>query len=450
MSFDYDYVVIGGGSGGIASARRAASYGAKVALIEGHRLGGTCVNVGCVPKKMMHIAALLGESLEYAQHFGWDVKYGGFDWKFFKEKRDTDIVRLNGIYEKNLRNSNITIIEGWAKFVDSHTIDVNGQKISGKYVLIASGGKPNSLNIPGIEHTINSDGFFALEECPKKAIVVGAGYIAIELAGILNALGSEVTLVARGDKLLKNFDREIIEHLENYLQQEGIKILFSSNVNKVEKTETSLDVTISNNGNEELQQADCVLLAVGRNPNVEPLQLENTQVKQGKRKEIIAGEDDTTADPAIYAIGDVVGKLELTPVAIKCGRLLADRLFAQKSKLMNYSAVPTAIFSPLEIGTCGISEEEAVEKYGQDNIKVYRARFTPMVHTITKKQAKMVMKMIVEKEGEKVLGMHLIGPDSAEIIQGFGIAVRLGLSKADLDDVVALHPSAAEEFVTMT
>lgn len=449
MSFDYDYVVIGGGSGGIASARRAASYGAKVALIEGHRLGGTCVNVGCVPKKMMHIAALLGESLEYAQRFGWDVKFGGFDWKSFTEKRDADIVRLNGIYERNLRNSNITIINGWAKFVDSHTVDVDGQRISGKYVLIATGGTPNALNIPGAEHTINSDGFFELQECPKKAVVVGAGYIAVELAGILNALGSEVTLVVRGDKLLKKFDREIIKHLEEHLQKEGIDILFSSNVTKVEKTENTLMATIETNGDSKEQQADCVLLAVGRNPNVEKLQLQNTQVQQGKNNVIIANDDDTTNDPAVYAIGDVVGKLELTPVAIKCGRLLADRLFAQKTKMMNYSAVPTAIFSPLEIGTCGISEEEAIEEYGAENIKVYRARFTPMIHSITKKEVKMLMKMIVVKDGEKVLGMHLIGPDSAEIIQGFGIAVRHGLTKEDLDDVVALHPSAAEEFVTM-
>ena len=449
MSFDYDYVVIGGGSGGIASARRAASYGAKVALIEGHRLGGTCVNVGCVPKKMMHIAALLGESLEYAQRFGWDVKFGGFDWKSFTEKRDADIVRLNGIYERNLRNSNITIINGWAKFVDSHTVDVDGQQISGKYVLIATGGTPNTLNIPGAEHTINSDGFFELKECPKKAVVVGAGYIAVELAGILNALGSEVTLVVRGDKLLKKFDREIIEYLEQYLQKEGINILFSSNVTKVEKVDNALAATIETNGQSTEQQVDCVLLAVGRNPNVEKLQLQNTQVQQGKNNVIIAHDDDTTSDPAIYAIGDVVGKLELTPVAIKCGRLLADRLFAQKTKMMNYSAVPTAIFSPLEIGTCGLSEEEAVQEYGAENIKVYRSRFTPMIHSITKKEVKMLMKMIVVKDGEKVLGMHLIGPDSAEIIQGFGIAVRHGLTKEDLDDVVALHPSAAEEFVTM-
>lgn len=449
MSFDYDYVVIGGGSGGIASARRAANYGAKVALIEGHRLGGTCVNVGCVPKKMMHIAALLGESLEYAQRFGWDVKFGGFDWKSFTEKRDADIVRLNGIYERNLRNSNITIINGWAKFVDSHTVDVDGQQISGKYVLIATGGTPNALNIPGVEHTINSDGFFELQECPKKAVVVGAGYIAVELAGILNALGSEVTLVVRGDKLLKKFDREIIKHLEEHLQKEGIHILFSSNVTKVEKAENTLMATIETNGESKEQQTDCVLLAVGRNPNVEKLQLQNTQVQQGRNNVIIANDDDTTNDPAVYAIGDVVGKLELTPVAIKCGRLLADRLFAQKTKMMNYSAVPTAIFSPLEIGTCGISEEEAIAEYGAENIKVYRARFTPMIHSITKKEVKMLMKMIVVKDGEKVLGMHLIGPDSAEIIQGFGIAVRHGLTKEDLDDVVALHPSAAEEFVTM-
>jgi glutathione reductase (NADPH) len=463
-TFDFDYVVVGAGSGGIASARRAASYGAKVAVVEGSRLGGTCVNVGCVPKKVMWNAASIAETVHDMKHYGFSGVDGiSFDWNFIKQSRDKYIERLNGIYDRNLGNSEVTRMVGWASLAGPNTVAI--QPVSGgdairytaKHILIATGGHPIFPPGEGIqEHSISSDGFFDLEELPRKAVVVGAGYIAVELAGVLQALGTNTKLVVRKESALRHFDEVVRDTLDDEMQRQGIEIFRNTNgVEKIEVDAEGLKTVYLKNG-EKIDDVDTVLVAPGRRPNVDKLNLDSLGVKQDSRGYIVAGDYSETSVDGIYALGDVCGKVELTPMAVATGRRLADRLFGgpeHADAKVSYDLVPTVIFSHPTIGTIGLSDVEAIEKYGEDNVKVYRSKFTNLFYGPWQVEAddkpKTAMKLVCAGEEELVVGLHIIGMGADEMLQGFGIALKMGATKADFDATIAIHPTASEEFVTM-
>lgn len=465
---EFDYLVIGAGSGGIASARRAATYGAKVAVVEKGRLGGTCVNVGCVPKKVMWNAASIAETLHDMKHYGfsgYDSDAISFNWSFIKENRDKYIVRLNGIYERNMANSGVTSILGTAAFAnggDSVIVspDSGGDSIAytAKHVLVATGGYPTFPEGDGIlEHSISSDGFFELNELPKKAVVVGAGYIAVELAGVLQALGTDTSLVVRKEKAMREFDDMLRDTLDEEMQRQGINIFRSTNgVKKIEmNSSTGLKAVTLNNG-EVIDDVDTVLMATGRSPLVEPLNLPSAGIEQNSRGYIVANQYSETNVDGIYALGDVCGNVELTPMAIAAGRRLADRLFGGaefKDVKVSYENVATVVFSHPPMGTIGLTEVQAIEKYGEENIKVYRSKFANLYYGPWQVEAddkpKTAMKLVCAGKEELVVGLHCIGMGSDEMLQGFGIALKMGATKADFDACVAIHPTAAEEFVTM-
>jgi len=465
--FDYDYLVIGAGSGGIASARRAATYGAKVAVVEKGRLGGTCVNVGCVPKKVMWNAASIAETLHDMKHYGfsgYDSDAISFDWGFIKENRDKYIVRLNGIYERNMANSGVDNIRGTAALIDGGkgvvvTPDDGSDPVTykAKNILIATGGYPTFPDGEGIrEHSISSDGFFELEELPKKAIVVGAGYIAVELAGVLQALGTDTSLVVRKEKAIREFDEILADTLDDEMQRQGINIVRNTNgVEKIELDGDGLKKVTLNNG-EVIEGVDSVLMATGRSPLVEPLNLPGAGVKQNKRGQIVTDEYSATSADGVFALGDVCGNVELTPMAIAAGRRLSDRLFGGpewKDAKVSYDNVATVVFSHPPIGTIGLTEPQAIEKYGEDNIKMYRSKFANLYYGPWQVEAddkpKTGMKLICAGEEELVVGLHIIGMGADEMLQGFGIAMKMGATKADFDSCIAIHPTASEEFVTM-
>jgi glutathione reductase (NADPH) len=463
--YDFDYFVIGAGSGGIASARRAAGYGAKVAVVEKHRLGGTCVNVGCVPKKVMWNAASIAETLHDMQHYGFQSAEDAisFDWAFLKNNRDKYIERLNGIYERNLLNSGVTKLMGTASLgeeANSVVLDENdGEKktFKAKHILIATGGYPVFPPGEGIkEHCISSDGFFDLEELPRKAVVVGAGYIAVELAGVLQALGTDTKLVVRKECALRNFDEMMRSTLDTEMQRQGIEIFRHTNgVEKITISENGLKTVHLKNG-EAIEDVDTVLMAPGRVPLVEPLNLPAQGVEQNEGGYIVTNEYSETNIKGIFALGDVCGNVELTPMAIAAGRRLADRLFGPeelKHAKVSYDLVPTVVFSHPTIGTIGLTEDEAIAKYGEANIKVYRSKFANLYYGPWQVEAdekpKTAMKLVCAGEEELVVGLHVIGVGADEMLQGFGIAMKMGATKADFDSTVAIHPTAAEEFVTM-
>lgn len=449
----FDLVVIGAGSGGIATARRAAEHGVKCAVIEQQRLGGTCVNVGCVPKKVMWNAAFVSEQLHAAKDYGFDIERPQFNWKAIKDKRDAYVTRLNGIYETNLGRSKCEVFRGVAKFSGPREVSVTDkdgkvQKVQGERVLIASGGRPSVPAVPGAEHGIDSDGFFELESLPKKAVVVGAGYIAVELAGILNELGSETYLSIRHDSFLRTFDEMLQEELMTAMTDAGVKVLKSSHISEITKN----DGGISINFQEEqynLTGVDCLLWAVGRAPNTD-LDLEKANVKLDSNGFIDVNDVQETSAENVYAIGDVCGKFLLTPVAIAAGRRLAERLYNGKTGLkLAYENIPTVVFSHPTMGTVGLTEKEAREKYGDDKIKIYRSKFTNMYYAMTEHKPKTTMKLVCAGDNELVVGVHMIGLGCDEMLQGFGVAVKMGATKADFDNCVAIHPTASEELVTM-
>lgn len=462
--YDFDYFVVGAGSGGIASARRAATYGAKVAVVEGGRLGGTCVNVGCVPKKVMWNAAFIAETVHDMKHYGFQgVDNISFDWNFLKASRDKYIQRLNGIYDRNLGNSEVTKMLGWASLAGPNTVSVKptdgGDAVTytAKHILIAVGGVPVFPPGEGIqEHAISSDGFFELEEMPHKAVVVGAGYIAVELAGVLQALGTDTKLVVRKQMALRNFDEILRDTLDEEMQRQGIEIYRNTDgVKKIEANEDGLKTVYLNNG-DTIEDVDTVLVAPGRRPNIDRLKLDEVGVKQDEKGYIVASEYSETSVDGIYALGDVCGKIELTPMAIAAGRRLADRLFGgpeHANAKVSYDLVPTVVFSHPTIGTIGLSEHEAVDKYGEDNIKVYRSKFANLFYGPWQVEAddkpKTAMKLICAGKEELVVGLHVIGMGADEMMQGFGIAMKMGATKADFDATIAIHPTASEEFVTM-
>jgi len=469
-TYDYDYVVIGGGSGGVSSAKRAAMlYQKKVAIVEGARWGGTCVNVGCVPKKIMYQAANLYEMMRHDMP-AYEISKGSgeasptFDWKTLKDKRDAYIVRLNNIYLNGLKSAGVTVIEGWASLTGRHQVHINmndgtSQTITAEHILIAVGGKP--LVPPGegvAEHTITSDGFFALEQQPKKAVVVGAGYIAVELAGVFHGLGTETHLVVRKGRALREFDPDISEFLDATMVKQGIAMHRNTDgVAKVELAEDGTKTVTCVNG-EVITGANVVLMAPGRIPDVERLGLKQVGVELTDKSYVRVDEYQNTTVPGIYAVGDVAGKIELTPMAIAAGRRLADRLFGPaelyfKAKT-SYEQVPTVVFSHPTIGAIGVTEPQAVLKYGPDNIKVYRSTFVNLhysmfSHLEPADKPKTLVKLICAGIEERVVGLHIIGMAADEMLQGFGIAMKMGATKADFDACIAIHPTAAEEVVTL-
>ncbi|KAF4343177.1 glutathione reductase [Fusarium beomiforme] len=460
-----DYLVIGGGSGGLASARMASSkFGVKATIVENKRLGGTCVNVGCVPKKVTYNAAALAEAIHDAKAYGFSVKQTApFDWSTFKTKRDAYIKRLNGIYERNLNNDKVDYLHGWARLVSRNQAEVtldDSSKVlvNAKKILIAVGGKPTiPPEIPGAEYGINSDGFFDISTQPKKVAIVGAGYIAVEFAGMFNALGTETHLFIRHDTFLRNFDPMIQESVTKEYERLGVKLHKRSQTSKVEKDSNGkLTVTYKDDqGNESVVgDVDHLIWAIGRTPETKGIGLEEAGVKLGEKGHIVVDEYQNTAVDNIYALGDVTGEVELTPVAIAAGRRLAHRLFGGPefaNLKLDYSNVPSVVFAHPEVGSIGLTEPQAIEKYGKDNIKVYKTSFTAMYYAMMEPDQKgpTNYKLIVAGPEEKVVGLHIMGLGSGEMLQGFGVAVKMGATKADFDSCVAIHPTSAEELVTL-
>jgi len=443
----YDIIVIGGGSGGLAHAQRAAEYGAKAAVIEYGPLGGTCVNVGCVPKKVMWYAAHQAHALHHAPDYGFDVTVSGHDWPGLKARRDAYIERLNGIYERNLDNRGVTYIAGRARFLDAHTVDVDGTSYEADRIVIATGGRPMVPDIPGAELGITSDGFFELEERPQRVLIAGSGYIAVELAGVFNALGSEVRVVVRKDRVLRSFDAMLSSELMDAMDKSGMDLVTGVIPASVEQTADG--IVLHAEDGRTFGPADALVWAIGRSPNVESLDADKAGVEQDKYGFIPTDKYQQTNVENIYALGDVTGRDALTPVAIAAGRRLADRLDGgMEGRHLDYSLVPTVIFSHPTIGTIGLTEEEARATYG-DDIKTYQAGFVGMYYALGTNKQRSVMKLITAGEDERVVGCHVIGEGADEMMQGFAVAMRMGATKKDFDDTVAIHPTSSEELVTM-
>ena len=449
MVKEYDYIVIGGGSGGIASANRAAMHGAKVILFEGKEVGGTCVNVGCVPKKVMWYGAQIAETLHrYAGEYGFDVTINKFDFATLKANRQAYIDRIHGSYERGFDNNGVERVYEYARFVDPHTVEVAGERYTAPNILIATGGHALYPNIPGSEYGITSDGFFELDEVPKRTAVIGAGYIAVEVAGVLNALGSDTHLFVRKDRPLRTFDKDIVDVLVDEMAKSGPTLHTHANATEVVKNaDDSLTISFDNG---ETITVDCLIWAIGRAANTSGFGLEKTGVKLTEKGTIYSDEFENTSVPGIYALGDVTGKLDLTPVAVKAGRQLSERLFNNKADAkLDYTDVATVVFSHPVIGSVGLTEEKAIAKYGAENIKVYKSSFTPMYTALGENRQPSTMKLVTLGEDEKIIGLHGIGYGVDEMIQGFSVAIKMGATKADFDNTVAIHPTGSEEFVTM-
>ena len=445
----YDYIVIGGGSGGIASANRAAMHGAKVILFEGKEVGGTCVNVGCVPKKVMWYGAQVAETLHrYAGEYGFDVTFNKFDFAMLKANRQAYIDRIHGSYERGFDSNGVERVYEYARFVDPHTVEVAGERYTAPHILIATGGHALYPNIPGSEYGITSDGFFELDEVPKRTAVIGAGYIAVEVAGVLNALGSDTHLFVRKDRPLRTFDKDIVDVLVDEMAKSGPTLHTHANATEVVKNaDDSLTISFDNG---ETITVDCLIWAIGRAANTSGFGLEKTGVKLTEKGTIYSDEFENTSVPGIYALGDVTGKLDLTPVAVKAGRQLSERLFNNKADAkLDYTDVATVVFSHPVIGSVGLTEEKAIAKYGAENIKVYKSSFTPMYTALGDNRQPSTMKLVTLGEDEKIIGLHGIGYGVDEMIQGFSVAIKMGATKADFDNTVAIHPTGSEEFVTM-
>ncbi|XP_054059656.1 glutathione reductase, mitochondrial isoform X2 [Rissa tridactyla] len=429
----YELLVLGGGSGGLAGARRAAELGARVALVEPRRFGGTCVNVGCVPKKVMWNAAVHAEFIHDHADYGFETPGVKFNWRTIKEKRDAYVRRLNDIYENNLKKAHIDIIRGYGKFTadPQPTVEVDGKKYTAPHILIATGGRPAvpaDSEIPGASLGITSDGFFDLEELPRRSVIVGAGYIAVEIAGILSTLGSKSALLIRQDK---------------------VKTVTKSPCGLLDVTVTSA-VPGRKPTEGVIRDVDCLLWAVGREPNTEDLCLDQVGVQVDAKGHVVVDEYQNTTRKGIYAVGDVCGRALLTPVAIAAGRKLAHRLFEEKQESrLDYRDIPTVVFSHPPIGTVGLTEEEAVATHGKENVKIYSTSFTPLYHAVTQRKVKCVMKLVCAGKEEKVVGLHMQGLGCDEMLQGFAVAIKMGATKADLDNTVAIHPTSAEELVTL-
>jgi len=443
--YDFDLFVIGGGSGGVRAARISAGHGARAAIAEERYLGGTCVNVGCIPKKLLAYSAAFGHGFEDAAGYGWKCAADEFSWPDLIRNKNVEIERLNGIYRGLLNNSGVKIYDARATLADEHTIMLStGERVTAERILIATGGWPNVPDIPGKELAITSNEAFFLPDLPKRVLVVGGGYIAVEFAGILSGLGADVTLMHRGMAILTAFDRELGTALMVEMKAQGIKSHLHSVTKKLEKVEGGIRVTC----NDDLtMEVDCVLYATGRVPLTHGIGLEELGVALDKNGAVIVDEDDRTNIPNIFAIGDVTDQLNLTPVATAKGHALADRLFAGSTRHVSLENVPTAIFSSPPIGTVGLSEEQASERGIQYH--VFKQMFRPLKHRLTARMQQTTMKLIVENATDKVIGCHVIGDDAAEMLQGFAVAIIAGATKAMFDQTIGIHPTSAEEFVTM-
>ncbi|MEM7556729.1 MAG: glutathione-disulfide reductase [Cyanobacteria bacterium P01_A01_bin.84] len=449
MSYDFDLFVIGAGSGGIATARRAAEYGAKVGVAEFDKLGGTCVNRGCVPKKLMVYASHFPKYFAAAPGYGWEKIKSNFSWETMITAVNNEVTRLNGIYQKMLDNSKVELFPFHAKFINSHTLEVGDKKVTADKILIAVGGYPVKPHILGIEHAITSDDIFHFQKQPKRMVILGGGYIGCEFACIFNGLGTKVTQIIRSDKVLRGFDDDLRTEIQDAMGKHGIEIFTNAELISIEKTSSGIKVNVGNNKNQEEVIVDALSLsATGRKPRIDGLGLENTAVKLHDGAVVVDKYSHTTEEN-IYAVGDCTNNINLTPVAINEGRAFADTVFGGKSRTMSYENVPTAIFTTPEAATVGLTEAEAIEQYGDSRIKVYRSRFRPMYYTLPDMEEKTMMKLIVDTNTDKVLGAHMVGDSAAEIIQGVAIALKMGATKANFDATVGIHPSSAEEFVTM-
>lgn len=452
MTQHFDYIAIGGGSGGIASANRAAMRGAKVALIEAKHMGGTCVNVGCVPKKVMWHGAQVAEAINlYAPDYGFNVEVKGFDWSKLVESREAYIGRIHKGYDSGLASNGVTVIKGFAKFVDNKTVEVNGEHYTADHILIAVGGRPSIPHIEGAEHGIDSNGFFELKEQPKRVAVIGAGYITVELAGVLHGLGTETHLFVRKHSPLRNFDPYIVETLVDVMAAEGPTLHTESVPHKLVKEDDGSVTLHLDNG--KTHNVDQVIWAIGRQPTTDAINVAAAGVEVNSDGFVKVDEFQNTTAKNVYAVGDIIENgIELTPVAVKAGRTLSERLFNKElpdDLKMDYSLVPTVVFSHPPIGTIGLTEQEAISQYGEENVKIYQSGFTAMYTAVTKHRQPCKMKLVCAGPDEKVVGLHGIGFAVDEMIQGFAVAMKMGATKADFDAVVAIHPTGSEEFVTM-
>ena len=444
---EFDLFVIGGGSGGLATAQRAAEHGARVAVAECGPLGGTCVNVGCVPKKVMWYAAELSQAIRYAPGYGFGINLEGHDWARLKADRDDYIRRLNGIYERNLDRRGVTLLRGRAALRGNGTVALDGREYRARHVVVATGGQPEVPAIEGAELGFTSDGFFELEARPERVLVVGSGYVAVELGGVFRALGSEVTVVTRHDGVLRSFDPMLREVLMDEMRKDGIRIETGAVPVAVCRRDDGLELLTTDG--RRFGGADALLWAVGRGASTEGLGLQRAGVRTDENGFIPVDAWQDTNVEGMHAIGDVTGRVALTPVAIAAGRCLADRLFGGMSeRKLDYDCVPTVIFAHPPIGTVGLTEPEAHARYG-DEVRVYESRFTPMFHALTERKAVAAVKLVVVGEEERIVGCHAIGPGTDELLQGFAVALRMGARKQDFDATVAIHPTSAEELVTL-
>lgn len=445
MNHDFDLFVIGAGSGGVRAARFSADLGARVAVAESRYLGGTCVNVGCVPKKLLVYGASFTDTLAHAPGYGWDVQGAAFDWATLIANKDKDIQRLNGIYRNLLVNAGVRILEGHARLIDAHTVEVDGQRFSAERILIATGGWPQVPDIPGKELAITSNEAFHLKALPTRVLVVGGGYIAVEFASIFHGMGAKTSLLYRRDLFLRGFDHDVRLHLKEELEKKGLDLRFNADIARLDRLENG-DIQATLRDGSQLE-ADCVFYATGRRPMLDGLGLENTAVKLDDRGFIKVDNDYQTREPSILAIGDVIGRVQLTPVALAEGTALARRLYApDQYRPLDYQAIPTAVFSLPNIATVGLTEEDARKKH---TVKVYESRFRPMKLSLTDDPERTYMKLVVDTESDRVLGCHMVGPEAGEIIQGLAVALRAGATKRVFDETIGVHPTAAEEFVTL-
>ncbi len=442
--YDYDLITIGGGSGGVRTSRFAAQrHGKKVAVIENLRIGGTCVMRGCVPKKLLVYGAHFAHDFEDAEGYGWDTGDNSHNWPKLMAAKTNELDRLEGIYHRILREAGVEEITGTGKIVDAHTVDVAGKTYTAEHILVATGGWPSLPNVPGIEHAITSNEALDLEELPKRIVIVGGGYIAVEFAGIFNALGADVSMIIRSDTILRGFDQTMRDALCDEMRKKGIKVMAECQVRSIEKVETGYSLRLDQ---VDFMETDLVMYATGRSPNTKGIGLEEAGVKLSSNGAIMVDEFSKTSVDSIYAIGDVIDRVQLTPVALAEGMALVRTLYEGKPTSMSYENIASAVFSQPPIGSVGLNEADARINH---DVEIYQSRFRPMKHTLSGRDEHSVMKLIVDKASDRILGAHMMGLDAPEIIQGIAIAIKAGATKADFDATIGIHPTAAEEFVTM-
>ncbi len=442
--YDYDLFTIGAGSGGVRASRMSAAYGARVAVAEERYLGGTCVNVGCIPKKLLVYGSHFGGDFEDAAGFGWTVGESVFDWPSLVRNKDQEIARLNSIYRQLLGNAGVEVFESRARVLDPHTVEVDGRQVTAANILVATGGWPTVPNVPGREHAITSNEAFHLSEMPRRVVIVGGGYIAVEFAGIFNGLGAEVTQLYRGPLFMRGFDLDVRNTLAGEMRKKGIDLRFEADIAGIERNGGSLVAALKDG---QTLKADAVMFATGRLPNTRGLGVEEIGVELARNGAVVVDERYRTSVPSIWALGDVTDRIKLTPVALAEAMVFARNLFKGDVDSMHYRNIPSAVFSQPPVGTVGYTEEAAREHYGE--VDVYRADFRPLKHTLSGRDETTMMKLIVERAGDRVVGCHMVGEEAGEIVQGFAVALNCNATKADFDRTVGIHPTAAEEFVTM-